>query len=88
MDASQMCFHGATTGIPEFPSISFSCFFFCLFVCLFFLFRAAPMAYGSSWLGEVESELQLPTYAAQQLRIRATSAVYNTAHNNAGTLTR
>ena len=51
------------------------------------MFKATPVAYGSPRL-VVESELQLLAYAtATAKQIRATSATYATACNNAGCLT-
>ena len=45
-----------------------SIFKVCLFVCLF---RAVPVAYGSSQLG-VKSELRLLAYARSALRLQST----------------
>ena len=59
---------------------------FLFFVFVFCLFRAPPVAYGSSkargQIRDVAAGLRHST-----LRIRATSAIYITAHGNAGSLT-
>ena len=54
----------------------------------FLLFRAAPMAYGSSQAkGSNRSCSCRPTPGTQQRGIRAASATYTTVHGNAGSLT-
>ena len=63
------------------------CMYITMYIYFFFsfLFRAAPTAYGNSqargWIGAATAGLQL-----QQLRIRAMSATYTSAHGNARSL--
>ena len=62
---------------------------FCLFVCLFvLLFRATPSAYrGSQARGRIGATSCRPTPQPQQLRIRAASVTYTTAHGSTSSLT-
>ena len=59
------------------------------FFCLFAFSRAAPVAYGGFQAkGPVGAAATVePTPEPQQRRIQATSAIYTTAHGNAGPLT-
>ena len=63
--------------------------FVCLFVfCLFAFSKAAPMAYrGSQARGLIGAVASRPTPEPQQRRIQAESAIYTSAHGNAGSLT-
>ena len=66
-----------------------------LFVCLFCFallcfFRAAPVAYGSSWASWLDQSCScqaMPQPQPQPCRIWATFLTYTTAHNNARSLT-
>ena len=73
MEPATSCFHCTRTGTPKllFYSSSFQAFI------LFFLFRAAPVACGGSWLG-VDSELQLQAFATAT-QIQAASPTYAAA---------
>ena len=62
--------------------------FFCLLLCIYlFIFSAALAAYrGSQARGRIgATAASLPMVTAR--RIQATSAIYTTAHGNAGSLT-
>ena len=59
----------------------------CLFIYLFFgLFRAAPVAYGGSQVSGLIGAVATGLHQShgQQLRIRAASVTYTTAHGNPG----
>ena len=58
--------------------------FIYLFICLFVFCRAAPVAYGGSQAGGLIGAVAAkPMPEPQQLGIRAASATYTTAHDNA-----
>ena len=66
----------------------FFCFVLFCFVFVFCLFRAIPMAYGSSRArGSNQSCSYQPIPKPQQHQIRATSVTYTTAHGNAVSFT-
>ena len=61
------------------------------FLALFFfflLFRATPVAYGSSWArGQIGATAAGLHHSHSQRRIQATSVTYTTTHGNTGSLT-
>ena len=60
--------------------------FYFLFI-YFLLFRATPVAYGSSQArGQIRAYRCRPTPQPQQCQIQTTSATYTEAHSNARSL--